>query len=252
MKSSLTSITFRKKSIEQIVALACTAGLDAIEWGGDVHVAPGDKEAAQKALRLSRENGLQISAYGSYYRCKSEEDFTPVLESALRLETPIIRIWAGAGFAYSKDCPPDDRLRFTEKLADNVRQAKEAGCIVATEYHSNTLTDTLASTQQLLSDIPDLYTYWQPRTTCPPLPVAQNIADVEALGKRIVNVHMFYWDEEYVRHPLKDNADNILQYLRAADRYTDAKYAAIEFVKDEQDAQLLEDARVLRDLLQKI
>lgn len=251
MKSSLTSITFRKKSIEEIVALAQVAGLDAIEWGGDVHVAPGDQEAAQKALRLTRENGMEISAYGSYYRCKPEEDFTPVLESALRLETPVIRVWAGAGFAFSKDCPADDRLRFTEKLADNVRQAKEAGCIVATEYHGNTLTDTLASTQQLLGDIPDLYTYWQPRTR-PPLPVTENLSDIETLGKRIVNVHIFYWDDECIRHPIKDNADNILQYLSAAERCTDAKYAAIEFVKDEQDAQLLEDARVLNDLLRKV
>lgn len=251
MKSSLTSITFRKKTIEEIIALVRTTELNAIEWGGDVHVAPGDKEAAKKALRLTRESGLEISAYGSYYRCKPEEDFTPVLESALRLETPIIRVWAGAGFAFSKDCPADDRLRFTEKLADNVRQAKEAGCIVATEYHGNTLTDTLASTQQLLKDIPDLYTYWQPRTR-PPLPVAENISDVKALGKRVVNVHVFYWDEECVRHPIKDNADNLLQYLRAADQYTDARYAAIEFVKDESDAQLIEDAATLQELLRKI
>ncbi len=251
MKTSLTSITFRKKSIAQIVELVRTAGLDAIEWGGDVHVAPGDKEAAQKALRLTRESGLEISAYGSYYRCKADEDFTPILESALRLETPVIRVWAGAGFAFSKDCPAQERLRITEKLADNVRQAKEAGCIVATEYHGNTLTDTLASTQQLLKDIPDLYTYWQPRTR-PPIPVAENISDVEALGKRIVNVHMFYWDDECIRHPLKDNADNILLYLRAAKRYTDAKYAAIEFVKDELDEQLIEDAQVLCDLVNRI
>lgn len=251
MKSSLTSITFRKKSIEEIVALVRSSGLDAIEWGGDVHVAPGDKEAAQKALRLTRESGLEISAYGSYYRCKPEEDFTPVLESALRLETPIIRVWAGAGFAFSKDCPPDDRLRFTEKLADNVRQAKEAGCIVATEYHGNTLTDTLASTQQLLSDIPDLYTYWQPRTR-PTIPVAENISDLEQLGKRVVNVHTFYWDDNAVRHPLKDNAETWLTYLRTAEKCTDAKYAAIEFVKDDLDSQLLEDAQVLRTLLEKV
>ncbi len=251
MKTSLTSITFRKKSIEEIIALVRSAELDAIEWGGDVHVAPGDAAAAEKARRLTRENGLEISAYGSYYRCKPDEDFTPVLESALRLETPVIRVWAGAGFAYSCDCPPEERARITQKLADNVRQAKEAGCIVATEYHGNTLTDTFDSTVQLLQDIPDLYTYWQPRTR-PPLSVQQNAAELEKLGKRVVNLHVFYWDENCVRHSLEGGAENLLTYMRVAQKHCDAKYAAIEFVKDELDAQFFDDAKVLKSLVQNL
>ena len=46
MKTSLTSISFRSKSVQEIAHLAHAAQLDAIEWGGDVHVKPGDKEAA--------------------------------------------------------------------------------------------------------------------------------------------------------------------------------------------------------------
>ena len=79
MKTSLTSVTFRKKTLEEIVDLVAQAGIDAIEWGGDVHVPPTDPEASAKAVALCREKGIAISAYGSYSRCGEDEDFAPVL-----------------------------------------------------------------------------------------------------------------------------------------------------------------------------
>ena len=93
MKTSLISVTFRKKSVEEIVDIACKGGLSAIEWGGDKHVVPGDTQAIQLAKTLCAERGLSISAYGSYYRCNDDEDFTPVLETALALGTKIIRVY---------------------------------------------------------------------------------------------------------------------------------------------------------------
>ncbi len=38
IKSGLVSITFRQLTCEQIVDLVSKAKLDAIEWGGDIHV----------------------------------------------------------------------------------------------------------------------------------------------------------------------------------------------------------------------
>ena len=75
MKTSLISVTFRKKTVEEIVDIACKGGLSAIEWGGDKHIVPGDKEAISLAKQLCQENGLSVSAYGSYYRCNDGEDF---------------------------------------------------------------------------------------------------------------------------------------------------------------------------------
>ena len=115
MKTSLTSISFRKKSISQIANLAHDAQLDAIEWGGDVHVKPGDKEAALFAYRSCHELGLGISAYGSYYEAGSNEPFMPVLDTALRLQCPLIRIWAGN--VASNTCSIDERKRINERLS---------------------------------------------------------------------------------------------------------------------------------------
>ena len=48
LKTGLVSITFREKSPEEIVGLVVEAGLDGIEWGGDVHVPHGDLAKARE------------------------------------------------------------------------------------------------------------------------------------------------------------------------------------------------------------
>lgn len=58
MKTSVASVTFRRKSVCEVAELARRAGLDAIEWGGDIHVPPGNAQAARAALHCTRENGL--------------------------------------------------------------------------------------------------------------------------------------------------------------------------------------------------
>ena len=49
VKTGLVSVTFRQKSVEEIAALTAEAGLSGVEWGGDVHGLPGDREAARRA-----------------------------------------------------------------------------------------------------------------------------------------------------------------------------------------------------------
>ena len=51
VKTGLVSVTFRQKSVEEIAALTAEAGLSGVEWGGDVHVPPGDREAARRAAQ---------------------------------------------------------------------------------------------------------------------------------------------------------------------------------------------------------
>ena len=56
----LTSVTFRGLSPAEILRLACRAGLQCVEWGGDVHVPPEDPALARRvgdATRAAREMG---------------------------------------------------------------------------------------------------------------------------------------------------------------------------------------------------
>ncbi len=89
----LCSVTLRACSIEEVVAIAAGAGLECIEWGADVHVPPGDLEAAARAREATRAAGLRVASYGSYWRCAGP--FEPVLASARELGAPRVRIWAG-------------------------------------------------------------------------------------------------------------------------------------------------------------
>ena len=41
MKTSLISVTFRNKTVEEVAEIARKGGLEAVEWGGDKHVKPG-------------------------------------------------------------------------------------------------------------------------------------------------------------------------------------------------------------------
>ena len=248
MKTSLTSVTFRKKSIEEIVDLVAQAGLDAIEWGGDVHVPPTDPAAAEKALKLCKEKGIAVSAFGSYYRCGEDEDFAPILETALRLETNVIRVWAGR--LGSAECPAETREKLNKKLAEAVAMAKEKGCIVATEYHPNTLTDDLDSALQLLEDVPGLYTYWQPATQIPRAPGYDTYA-LEKLGKRVVNAHAFHRNNQNQKVPISDAFDKWVQHVRDLEKFCAVGHVAIEFVKDDSSEQFLDDAKTLKEILAK-
>ena len=249
MKTSLTSVTFRKKSVEEIVDLVAKAGIDAIEWGGDVHVPPTDPEAALKALKLCQEKGIEISAYGSYYRCGEDEDFAPILNTALILGVKIIRVWAGK--LGSAVCPAETREKLNQKLAEAVAMAAEKGLIVATEYHPNTLTDDLDSALQMLADVPGLYTYWQPATSIPREPGYDTYA-LEKLGKRVVNVHVFHRNSQNQKVPLSDAFDKWVGHFRDLEKFCDVRYGAIEFVMDDTSEQFLDDAKVLREIPQKV
>ncbi len=244
MKTSVASVTFRKKSVAEIASLARRAGLDAVEWGGDVHVPPGDEAAARLALAAARENGLAVSAYGSYYRAGAEEAFEPVLQTALLLGCRVIRVWAGR--QASAACTADERAAIAVRLAAAARLAAQAGCVVATEYHANTLTDTLASALSLLEEAPDLRTLWQPPVG---LTVAENLGALRALGTKMENLHVYHRDGGGACRPLAEGGADWRAYFAAAPQDGARRYATLEFVLNDSEEQFLQDAAALRELL---
>ena len=69
----LVSITFRSLSPQDVIQLVKDAKLRAIEWGGDIHVPHGDLKQAKQVCAQTEEAGLQVAAYGSYYRVGESE-----------------------------------------------------------------------------------------------------------------------------------------------------------------------------------
>ncbi len=259
IKPGLVSVTFRKLSIPEVAQLAYRASLVAIEWGGDIHVPHGDISAARAARQATLDRGLVVSSYGSYYRIGESEEqghsFDAVLDTALELETEVIRVWAGSFDSQDVSIPD-----WSAAVADAQRiceLAAVAGATIALEWHGKTLTNTLKSTLRFLRDAgrANLMTYWQPRTGDP---AEKNLAELEQVLPYLANVHVFQWtrgaDGKTIRHALAEGRDEWSQYLRtvnSADNMEE-RYALLEFVKSDDPEQLFADADCLSDILEEI
>lgn len=249
LSPGLVSVTFRQLSVPEVVELAAQAGLAAVEWGGDVHVPHGDLEAARAARRSTEDAGLRVAAYGSYYRAGHPDTgpFDAVLSSAVELDAPCIRIWAGTqGTDTADDAYWDDVVADIRRIAD---QAQAAGVDVVLEFHRNTLTDTADSTVRLLQrvDHPAVYTYWQPPRHSQ---LEDNLAALDAVAPWVYGLHVFAWHEETgERLPLADRADHWRQYLQRANALDRDLYALLEFVQDDAPSHFVHDAQTLVALL---
>ena len=255
MKTGVCSITFRALSIPDVALLVQRAGLDAVEWGGDIHVPHGDLQAALTARRVTTDVGLNVSSYGSYYSPIDAnghpEDFLPVLDVAQTLGADTIRIWAGrTGSAAGSACRNaliDETLRAAEV-------AEVHGVRLAFEFHNYTFTDTNESAVQLLREInhPNLYTYWQPMYWGPDMNT--RIQGLTQLKDKILNLHVFHWhydsskeqlSDAIDRRPLEEGAADWKSYLSIPPPEKE-RFALIEFVRHNDPNQFLQDAAVLR------
>lgn len=246
MKSSVASVTFRERPPAEVARLAKAAGLTAIEWGGDVHVPPGDREAAMAARAETQRHGLLVSAYGSYYRAGEQEDFSAVLDTALLLGTRVIRVWAGD--TGSAACGAEARRKLEKTLAAAVKLAAARDCVVATEYHANTLTDTAASTRDLLHAVPGLRTLWQPPVG---IQMAENLWAMRVLGDGMENLHVYHRDLLGNCRPLQEGAEAWRRYFSAVPKRAMPRYATLEFVMGGGEEQFLADAETLHQLLRE-
>ena len=245
LSTGLVSITFRKLSPEQIVELVAQAGLSAIEWGGDVHVPPGDEQQAAHVRRLTENAGLAVAAYGSYYSAAHDtaETLGRILMTAKTLGAPTVRVWAGK--RGSKDADAEHVRRVTQDLQRAADEAAKLGLTVTIEYHGGTLTDTLETTVSLLDaiDRPNVRTGWQPRDS---IATEAGVAEIKRLAPRLGNLHVFqWWPTGKTRLPLADGADRWKPFLAAA-AAVGPRDALIEFVKGDDPEQFLADAQVLK------
>ncbi|WP_078060077.1 sugar phosphate isomerase/epimerase family protein [Gracilibacillus timonensis] len=253
MKLGVCSVTFRDKSPQEIIDLTKQAALDAIEWGADTHVPAGDMQTAQEIGEATRNQGLEISSYGSYYRLAdygdNEEAFQEVLQSAEVLGAPAIRVWAGVT---GSDKASDDYRGLVVQDARRVADlASKHGISIHLEFHGNTLTDTKESARQLMEEIDhdNVFTYWQPPNS---VSIKERLASIEAVKPWITNVHIFYWYSFEDRLNLAEGQTEWLQYLREIFQDGKERYVLMEFVKYDEEEQFLEDAQTLHELKQTL
>jgi sugar phosphate isomerase/epimerase len=246
-------VTFRKLAPHEIVALAEAAGLEAIEWGADVHLPPGDVTRAAELARLCEGAGLRCPSYGTYFFAGRSEGgaLEPLLDSARVLGATLLRVWAPLGV--ESNAPQAERDRVAEALRDACERARAAGLGLALEFHPGTLTHTAASALDLLAAVGDaaLRCYWQPESGAP---FAHSLAELRAVLPRLAHLHVFAWEGrpperlELARHePLWAEA---VALAAGADGFADERCAYLEFVADDDPARLPADAAALRSWIE--
>jgi sugar phosphate isomerase/epimerase len=251
IRAGVASITFRKFVPREVICWAAHAKLDGIEWGGDVHVPHGKVEPARQVAAMTRDAGLVVSSYGSYYRVGQEEPdlFPRVLETATALGAPIVRVWPGRLASRKAD------KAFRNRVAEDGRRIAEmadpAKVRIACEWHGDTLTDTAESARRLFEAVghPAFRTYWQPHRRMAPEDCRR---DLEAALERLIGLHVFQWDlETGARLALADGETAWKAYLARAKEAADM-FAMLEFVKGDDPEQMVRDAATLRGWLREV
>lgn len=247
MKTGLCSVSFRKLTVEEIIAAVKDAGLDGIEWGGDIHVPHGDVETAKRVAKLMEEAGLETLSYGTYYYPGDHavEDFKGVIDCALALGTKIVRVWAGSKTL--TEVSDEYRAKIiadTQALCD---MAKPYGLTIAYEYHGWTLTETLESALKAYEEVgrDNMLMYWQPSIF---KSFEGNMDALKAMLPYCCSLHMFHWDAEYTRYALEEGTDTVKAYLDLANTNPQVNGVMLEFIKDDSTEQMKLDAATLNKL----
>lgn len=250
VSAGLCSVTLRQLSAEAVIQAASRAGLGSIEWGDDVHV-PKDIPAGPERLgAATRAAGLRVAAIGSYFRAGEHEDATleadewaRLVAAARAMGAPRIRVWAGR--RASADAGQAYRDRVAASLARCVDAAE--GIVVATEFHSGTLTDDPKSARALLDAVPGLGTYWQPPNG---MPTAQALDGLDELIDHVVALHVFSWwpgpDDRRLLAFRDDLWSDVFARLRARAMTVDC---LLEFLPGDDPELLAHEASALIDYL---
>jgi sugar phosphate isomerase/epimerase len=246
----------RHLGVEEVAKLAAEAGLRALEWGGDVHVPPGDADAARRARVATDAADLVTASYGSYLLADgdgSADTVARVLDTAVALGAPNVRAWTPFGVE-----PGSSRTgEVVDALGGIARAAADRDLTVGIEFHGGTLTVTAASAAAVLDAVaaPNLATSWQLPYWCAGRSPVDDAADVTALAPRLGHLHVYEWTGPEERHPLADGTDRWRAVLEALDaapapaRPT-PRVAFLEFVAGDEVGALLADARTLHELLE--
>ena len=249
--TGLVSISFRQHTVEEIIAAVRSCGLQAIEWGSDVHVLPGDRRRALEVREKMQESGLQTAAYGSYYSLgeseNPEQDFLPYLHTAQWLNAPVIRIWGGKKGSSALSAAELERLAAEAQLL--TRMAGDCGVLLSLECHPNTLTDDANASLQFLQAVgnPYLTMYWQPNQNRTP---EYNLRAASLLAPVTTNLHVFSWEMQngqLLRFPLAYHTERWQSYLQIFRSDKKSHALLLEFMHDDRLETLPETAAALLD-----
>lgn len=252
-ESGLVSVSFRNLLCEEIITLAKSNGLTHIEWGGDIHIPAGNTKKADEIYKKTTEAGLQTAAYGSYFKLGEYTDyiaeFKKVLETAVTLHAPVIRIWAGT--EPSSKVASDERKQLVLQAKEVAKLCSQHGITVCFECHRNTLTDDFHSSLLLMNEInmSNVKMYFQPNEE---RNFEYNKKALEELLPYVVNTHVFNWPEPGIRKHLNDARNEWAEYLNILSKDEKMHCCMLEFMPDDRTESLKEEAATLNEIIKTL
>ncbi len=251
LRPGLCSVTYRALAPVEVIGLARDAGLECIEWAGDVHVPPGDATGAAAVREATEAAGLAVASYGSYLdflgtRDEFAQAVAGVVTSAEALAAPRIRVWAGR--TGSADASAAQRAQVVARIQYVADLAAPLGIDLGLEFHGGTLTDEVGSTERLLTEIDreNVLTYWQPHQG---MPTAGALETLRRVLDRTSTVHVFSWWPMAERLELAERAGLWREAFGILTAGGGDHDVLLEFVPDDDPSLLASEAATLRELL---
>lgn len=241
MRLGLTSVTFRKKTPEEICRLASENGIRYIEWGADVHVT--DTETAAKVRALCDKYGIKTVTLGSYYRVGDNDPslFEKDCISAEILGAEKIRIWLGRLSSDDTDVEKFNSMVGETKTLAAI--AEKHGLVIGFEYHKKTLNDTPSSCRRFIEACgkKNITSFWQPFS------YENDMETLKLVKPYLSEVHVFSWDINNVRFPLDEKEKEWKAFIKELGE-TETDYI-MEFVKDDSETQFIDDVVAIKKWL---
>lgn len=154
------TVAFKTLKIRQIAEMAAGAGAEGLEiWGQPPHVPyPLDQRACESIRTDAADAGLEIAAFGSYYKPGDDVAFNGIaldaenqVGLATLLGTAIIRIWAGT--KNGEDTSADERGMVIDGIRKFADVAGDAGISVVLERHGNSLTHGWDAPEHVIEEV---------------------------------------------------------------------------------------------------
>lgn len=241
-KLGLCSVTFRKKSVAQVVQIAKKAGIGYIEWGGDIHVK--SIEDARIVKSICDNEGIKISSYGSYFNSAEydEAQWKEICEIASVMGATSIRIWLG-----KKDSEETDDSEYVT-LLDNTKKmcdiASEYSLLVCPECHDNTFNNNTDAFLRIKNDLQkdNFKTYFQSRY----FRMEYDLDRIDRTFDFIENVHLSYRDQKKEQMFRKKDSRYIDKLLDKLGSKGFDGIVMVEFVDFDSEDVFYKDIKKLR------
>lgn len=244
LKIGVASVTFRNKTVSEVVEIAKNAGVSYIEWGADVHVKTADD--AKKARELCDANGIKISSYGSYYRVGSheKENWEQICKNAEIMGASSVRVWLGS--KDSEKVSEDEYRILLEDLTNICEVAEKYNLLVCPECHDNTFNNNTSAIIRLKKDLnkENFRTYFQSRY----FRFDYDMDRIERTFGFIENVHVSYRDlkrEQRFRKKDKNYLDKLLKKFMSMEF---GGIVIVEFTKGSKEKNFIRDVNKLRKI----